>query len=337
MKRQNLSLIIVSLILIVASARYLQSQIQVRVDLVVLPVVVKDSKGGLVAGLTREDFVVREDGAVQTISNFDVDPQPLSAAIIVDDGMSGDKLRRLYPAFSAPVFDALASGLGTDGQVATFRYDDTVHQLSNFSADPEMIERSFDAIKPFVDLRPEEAPDVLGEKAPGWFRSALNVLSFGHRGELHPRAGGVLHDAIFEAATALAGQPRDRKRIILIISDGRTVGPNHHAFDQNSALLLQNDIQVYGVSTAFGAYGSGNGLSTYAQTTGGDVFPGTSTKAMESSFSRIVEQARYQYVLGYVSTNHAEHLPVFRTIDVKTRTGNYQIIHRKGYLQHPAE
>jgi hypothetical protein len=51
--------------------------------------------------------------------------------------------------------------------------------------------------------------------------------------------------------------------------------------------------------------------------TGGDVYAGTSTKSIEAAFNRIVEQARYQYVLGYVSNNPAE-AATFRTITVTT-------------------
>jgi VWFA-related protein len=321
---------------IVAFAAYAKSQIKTRVDLVVVPVTVRDSDGKLITGLSKDDFVLLEDNKPQTIESFDMEPWPLSAAILIDDGMSGTKLQMLYPKFAAPVFVTLTSGFGSSDQMATFRYDDAVHKLSDFTNDPEAIEKSLEVLKDIAATRPQETADIVGEKGGRFFRSIVNILSIGHQNEVNPRVGGVLHDAIHEAATALESQPMDRRKVIIIVSDGRVIGRNEIGFDQNRTLLLQKQIEVYGVSTAFGTFGSFKALTDYAEATGGDVYPGTSTKSIETAFSRVVEQARYQYVLGYVSNNRAE-TAIFRTITVRTRDGKYKVVHRRGYTQSPAQ
>jgi hypothetical protein len=140
--------------------------------------------------------------------------------------------------------------------MATFRYDSTVHKLADFTNDPAVIENSLDVIKQFSQTRPTETADLVGEKGGRFFRSIVNVLSFGHQNEVNPRVGGVLNDAIHEAAMALENQPMDHRKIILVVSDGRIVGPNETRFDQNRMLLLQKQIEVYGVSTAFSTFGS---------------------------------------------------------------------------------
>jgi hypothetical protein len=96
--------ILITVLMLTASGSYIRSQIRTRVDLVVVSVSVKDSKGKLVTGLIKDDFIVREDGKVQTITNFDTDPQPLSVAIVVDDGMNGNLLRYLYPKLLPSTF-----------------------------------------------------------------------------------------------------------------------------------------------------------------------------------------------------------------------------------------
>src|SRR5438046_4943372 len=73
--------------------------VKTRVDLVVVPTSVQDSAGKLVAGLTQKDFTIFEDGQPQSISNFSDDPQPLSAAIVIDTGMGGISMKRLVPLF----------------------------------------------------------------------------------------------------------------------------------------------------------------------------------------------------------------------------------------------
>ena len=93
--RRKLSLFILSGILLVASAASLYSQFRARVDLVVVPVGVRDNNGVLLTGLTKEDFSLSEDGTPQIITNFSVDAQPLSVAIVVDDGINGPALKRV--------------------------------------------------------------------------------------------------------------------------------------------------------------------------------------------------------------------------------------------------
>ena len=53
-------------------------KIRAKVDLVVVPVTVKGSGDKLITGLKRNDFVLLEDGNRQTISNFSIEPVPLS-------------------------------------------------------------------------------------------------------------------------------------------------------------------------------------------------------------------------------------------------------------------
>ena len=173
---------------------------------------------------------------------------------------------------------------------------------------------------------------MLGEKGPRVLRSVINVL-----GSTLPKerpTKGVLNDAIYQAAIALQSEPTERRKIVLVISDGQVAGPNAHTFDSTTELLLKDRIQFYGVSTKFATFGSYGTLTAYARAAGGDVYPGTSTKSIESAFSNITEQARYEYVLGYVSNNETQRA-VFRNIKVTTRSANQTVLHRKGYVQYP--
>src|SRR5437667_10178264 len=102
--------ILITVLKLIASGSYVRSQIRTRVDLVVVPMSVKDAKGKLVTALTKDEFIDREDGKVQTITNFDTDPQPLAVAIVVDDGMHGDLLRYLYPKLLPSAVEAMLAG-----------------------------------------------------------------------------------------------------------------------------------------------------------------------------------------------------------------------------------
>src|SRR5207244_8582040 len=59
-------------------------------------------------------------------------------------------------------------------------------------------------------------------------------------------------------------------------------------------------------------------------------YSGLNTSSMERAFSRITEQARNQYVLGYISTNEPKGgLQVLRTIEVKGRDTRWKITYRR--------
>src|ERR1700688_1946391 len=90
-------------ILLFSSALFFGQDIQVhtKVSLVVVPVSARDRSGSLVTGLTQDDFTILEDGKPQAIASFSTDPLPLSAAVIVDTGMSGNELQRLTPLIAS--------------------------------------------------------------------------------------------------------------------------------------------------------------------------------------------------------------------------------------------
>jgi VWFA-related protein len=329
-------------------------QVRTRVDLVVVPVTVRDGDGKLVTGLTKEDFTVLEDGQPQTVSNFSIDPQPLSAAIVIDTGMGGNSLRRL-----TPLFISVTGGFSPFDEMASFRYDHLVHQLSDFTDDHEKIEKSFDIVKEIADKAPATVPaGSPAPTAPKIVQLLLGVLGGGSGGASTPvdpskpptsqlptvrkqtvAPSRVLYDAVYQAGEALVDRPSDRRKIIFIISDSQ-VSPsaNTHNLDDTTDFLLRHNIELFGVVEDYGALeGRFSALSSFAQATGGDVYNGLSTEAMEKAFTRITEEARNQYVLGYHSTHVTEvQIPRFHTIEVKGRDPRWKITNRKGYFQNPA-
>ncbi len=151
-----------------------------------------------------------------------------------------------------------------------------------------------------------------------------------------PKITNVLNDAIFEAAADLAKRERNRRKIVLVISDGQNNG-NDHSFDDTAKSLLQSGVQVYavGLDQPF-PYNKTSVLDDYAKTTGGDTYFVNSIQSIERSYASATEEARNQYVLGYVSNNEVLGPgPVFRDIQVKIAGNNLKTLHRKGYYQYP--
>ena len=154
-----------------------------------------------------------------------------------------------------------------------------------------------------------------------------------------------MNDPIFTSALDLETRPTERRRVIVVISDGQVAddwtpfhkGSTIHSLKETRDRLVQRQIQMYGVAVGNALLdGPTSILHLYADATGGDVYRAPTENAMETAFSRITEQARHQYVLGYVSNNEVPGmLAVTRKIEVKVNRPGLKVNHRKSYLQYP--
>ena len=328
-------LTVLALVLLVTAASAQDFKIRAKIDLVVVPVTVKGSGEKLINGLRKDDFVVLEDGRQQTISNFTADPVPLSAVVLVDTGLSAGSLSKIQQTYPA-----LAGAFSEFDEVAVYRYDKFVTKVLDFSKDTEQVET---AMKTLRDLKPDSATQQtnLGGpfSIPGPVINGAAVVPPGQLGivvTIPPKPSKVLHDAIFAAATDLAGRDRTRRKIVLVISDGESTG-NTHSFDETIQSLLEKGVQVYGVGVdqPF-PYKTLSILQDYAKATGGDAYFVGSIQHIETAYATVTEEARNQYVLGYVSSNEvAGPGPVFREIEVDVAGQNLKTLHRKGYYQYP--
>ena len=347
-------ILLIALLLTVSFAVAQDFRVRTKVDLVVVPVSVRDDKGTLVPGLNQKDFAIVEDGVPQTISNFSDDPQPLSAAIVLDTGMGGISMRRLVP-----LFISLTDGFSDFDEMASFRYDHFVFPLSDFTSDREKIEKSFEVVKSIAKKQPDRVPP--GDPSPTVpkvLQTLLGLLGSGLGGyggavdantrppterlpTVRPTKVAptrVLFDALYDAAKALETRPQNRRRIIFIVSDGQvSAAANTHKFAEITDLLIHDNIQLYSVNTDDDLIERRLGvLGSLARATGGDEYRGLNTASMENAFARITEQARNQYVLGYQSSNEPrDGMPVIRQIEVKARDPKWNVTHRKGYTQVP--
>ena len=305
-------------------------QIRTRIDLVVVPVSVKGDHDRLVAGLNKDDFVILEDGKKQVISNFSVDPVPISAVVLIDDGLSPPSFLRIQDSIPA-----LATAFSESDEVAAYRFNYTVTKLTDFTTDLAVLEA---ALKTLQDSKPSATRMVTGP-----FASTVPVINgmpitpAVQVGVPIPSSDPtLLDDAIFTAAEDLASRDPDRRKMILVISDGRNRG-NTHSKDETIDRLLDRGIEVYAAVMDLKLFsGRLSVLDSYADATGGDTCFVRTQNALESCYARSAAQARNQYVLGYVSNNdRPANTPLFRRIDVTVAGRGDDTRHRKGYFQSP--
>jgi VWFA-related protein len=145
------------------------------------------------------------------------------------------------------------------------------------------------------------------------------------------RPSKALGDALYSSAQLLQQRPSDRRRIILVLTDGLDEPKlNHHSHEAVRDFLLQNNISVYALAT-----GSAKSkrkffnLTDYSSKTGGGIYYATSTYTMELTLTRMTEQARHDYTLVYAPTGNNPSSK-FHTLRV-TAGPSYNATTRLGY------
>ena len=216
------------------------SRLSKDVNFISVPVTVKDPDGKMVDGLLAQDFSVYEDNVKQTITFFTSDPFPLSAAVVIDLGISETTLKKV-----AATYSALDGSFGPFDKVAVFTYGNSVHKQADFG-NPQRLAAG-------VAAHPRPAGPESGRAGRGWsFRfRADQQRQAGRSGAPLPlqtgtRESHVLNDAILMAAGELAHQPRENRKIIFVISNGYEYG-SRASYAQVLKVLLTNGIAIYAV------------------------------------------------------------------------------------------
>jgi VWFA-related protein len=314
-------------------------KIIVRVNQVTVPVTVKDTNGRLVEGLLKNDFSVFEDGREQTLNFFTSDPFPLSAAVVLDLGMSDDVVRKVNETLPA-----LAGAFSPYDEVGLYVYGNTVSKSLEFSPVNDRFTSALSRAK--KPGRTGGVPVVSGPMAGG---PNINGRPFDPsvpHVSTPRRESRVLNDAILAAAIDLAKRDRTRRKVIFVISDGREIGSKAGYGDVLKALLT-NNINVYAVNVGASAIpgyrnaekinvpfsGSGNILPKYASQTGGQVFPEFDRDSIERAYAQVTGEARNQYTLGYGT--RATPSTDYRSIEVRIHRGGLKVIARDGYFPLP--
>ncbi len=312
-------------------------------NFVQLPVMVKNSDGRRVDGLLAKDFTVKENGKPQTLTYFTSDPFELSAAIVLDIGMSDVSLQKINQTYSA-----LMGAFSPYDEVALYTYSSTVSQVTDFTGKPEKITAALNEMK-LVRGR-NNGPAVLGGPLGPQGPSVNGIPIGGGPAPVStpPREAHVLNDAILRAALDLSKRERTRRKVIFVISDGRELG-SKASYRDVLHLLQTRDIQVRAVVVDSGALpgyrqaakihlpgqGYSDILPKYVWATcGEDALLELSRNSIEDAYMQIANEARNQYTLGY-SPQAVTGSSAYRTIEVLVHKRDLKVSAKNGYFAVP--
>jgi Ca-activated chloride channel homolog len=296
-----------------------------NVNLVVVPVTVKDGNNQLVADLRREEFRIFEDGVEQKISLFSVDTAPLSVVIAVDDDLKAKSSVEVKKSL-----EVLAAAFSTADEVAVGRFDAFYTPLLDFTMDNDQLLTELKRMDLNTGFIPNSQPVTTGpvgsngQPVPGAPGPAQIPNSIG-------KSTKHINDAVYAAAQLLRTRDSQRRKMIILISDGTNAKYNTHNYEATLRTVLSSNISVYSVGLDSAVILRGTTiLSKYAHATGGDVYYATRASELPGFYSRVTEQARHEYTLGYIPSDTDRAKP-YHSIEVRIRRPGLALLTRDGY------
>jgi Ca-activated chloride channel family protein len=269
--------------------------IQVQTNLVDILASVIDSHGEPIAGLTKDQFELSEEGVPQTIERFEAETnRPLDLALMVDASASTFKDLKFESDAAAHFIQQVVR---PGDRLAVFEFDEDVTELSEFSQDVPKLQAAV------------------------------------HR--IIPGAGTSMYDAVVLGSNALRRRTPGRRRAIVLVTDaGETTSvakfeDARRAAIASEALLYSIVIRTLKTENLRNTAGE-HALITITDTTGGAMFILDDLNQLDSMFDQINRELRTQYLMGYYP-NPMPPPGSYRRVEVKVKTGD-TVRFRKGYF-----
>jgi len=308
-----------------------QNTLKFSVNYVFLPVTVKDGAGRLVADLQHNEFRVLDDNVEQRVEFFSAEAFPLSAVILLDNDLRAKQAEQVESSLSSVI-----AGLSANDEAFICRFDSNFHPGKGFTRDQDKLlteihRTRLDTSRPDasvpVDSGPFSGPTINGQSVTsvGAPPTAPSTMVIGEK------STKALDDAVYEAAQLLKDRGRDRRKIIFLISDGENGKTNHNTYENTVKELLRYGIAVYTIGVGGGFFERKfSRLQSYAHDSGGDVYYAAKRNSLEELYSRITEQARNQYTLGYNPRGN-DRAKDYHQVEVRVTREGLSILTREGY------
>src|SRR6185503_5178597 len=313
--------------------------VRVNTSLVTVPVSVLDRQGRFIPNLQREDFRVFENGVEQSIAYFEPAEKPFTVALLLDTSASThfhlNEIREAAITF--------AKQLRPQDRVLIVSFNDEVLLLTEVTNDLNLIEtvieegvntgnstRLYDA----VDLTIKERLNkIKGRKAIVLFTDGVDTSS---------------QQATYQ--TTLREVEELDALIYPIQYDTSDYRQAMQGVGAGSVTVTTTRRGIFGTSTSQQTYTVNNGppmpgtskadydradqyLHALADKTGGRLYQANDTAQLAQAFTRIAEELRRQYSLGYYPKSGNADSSGRRQIRVKVRQANLAVKARDSYVK----
>jgi Ca-activated chloride channel homolog len=282
--------------------------LKVVTRVVAISAVVKTKGGEVQTGLTKDDFVLKQDGKEVPIHYFSQGSEvPLSFALMVDTSGSqetfiGDE------SLASDVFFETMLGRPQD-RAMLVQFDTTVLQLETMT-------------------------------------NSASALHFALSRMSQRAAGGtLLYDAVYVVARDALAKETGRKAMV-ILSDGGDNG-SRRSLAEAIEQAQRADVQVYSILYSMAKEFSGGStgrapqldtgreaLEKLSESTGGHVFTVSQSMSLRDIFAQIADDLRLQYELGYTPPPNTQPNS-YHKLELKAKDKKLTVQARKGFFEPP--
>lgn len=271
-----------------------RTTIKVKVNLVNVLVSVLDEHNRPAPDLPLESFQIVEEGNPQKIEIFERETQQPLDLALMIDASLSAQIG--MPAERAAAANFIQKVVRPGDRLAVFGFDENVTRVADFS---DRVSALQDAVR-----------------------------------KIPPGAGTSIYDAIVLGSRSLAAQKRERRHVIVLVTDGGET-TSHDDFEAARKAAVRSETLLYTilirtVKNENGRNTAGeHALQTITETTGGAMFFPDTAADLAAIFDQIDRELRTQYRLAYYP-NPRGPADSLRTIEV-TVSGDYKVRHRKNY------
>lgn len=316
--------------------------IKVNTTLVTLPVSVMDRDGRYIPNLKKEDFRLWEEGVEQDVAFFAAVDKPFSLVLMIDT--SGSTRFRLEDIQDAAI--TFVSQLRRDDRVMVVSFDDDVRVHSEFTNDRNRLRdairqtqtgngtKLYDAVDMVINRRLSQ---VTGRKAIVLFTDGVDTTSrfasyasnVTDAEELDALVYPVQYDTFTDMGgvsswPGAGGSGTIGDILGQILGGGRRRGSGGGSGRRGGSGSSRHEYET-----------ANRYLQEMAERTGARTYQADSMQNLASAFSKIAEELRRQYSLGYYPKNPAQ-AGQRRQIRVRVNQPNLAVKTRDSYVFNPS-
>jgi VWFA-related protein len=296
-----------------------QPTFSTQTNVVLVPTLVKGSDGNIVYGLHASDFTIEDDGVPQTVHmDEEADLDPVSMVVAIQRGRRAGLEFERVHTIAAMLEPLLSQG---NTQAAIVMFDSHAQLIQDFTSDPNVVS---------------------------------NDLAHLRNGD----SGAAILDAVYFSLRVLDKTPRQRQRVLLVVSETRDHGSKTARIDDVVAGFGNSNTVLYAItfsptmsnvldtwrgknnewhpnldllaplSAARNAVKK-NAPRTIAGLTGGEYTVFTSGKNFEQAINGMTNHLHSRYLLSFQPTNAQ---PGLHRLRVRLKTDeNADVLARNSY------
>ena len=316
--------------------------VRINTALVTVPVSVFDREGRFVPDVRRDEFHVFENGVEQPIAYFEPTEKPFTVALLLD--MSASTRFHLWQIKEAAI--AFAKQLRPQDKVLIVTFSDEVLLLTEATNDGEVINavietnaqpggstRLYDAVNLVIN---ERLNQIQGRKAIVLFTDGVDTSSYLATYQSTLREAEELDALIYPIqydTTDYARVMQNAGAVSVVTSQSNWPFPG----SSTSSRVIYPNSGVPAPGTSKADYELADKyLHAMADSTGGRLYQANDPGQLAQAFSRIAEELRRQYSIGYYPQDSTDPNTERRAINVKVRRPDVAVKARNSYVRRTA-